>query len=196
MRTYIVAAVASAVLCFAQSAPGQQNPPAPHKVLTPEQQAYQQQYRQWSAHHQQVQAQEKQTFDAEMAREKAGDCSNAGSTYDMNVCYGKQLGMTEANLKSFEGGIRDLLAPAPQMPGESATLPPGVAGPHLTSAQLTAEFESVEQAWRKYRETACTAAFHQFDGGTGAPNFEAQCELKLTRDHMRELLMIYGEAFL
>jgi uncharacterized protein YecT (DUF1311 family) len=196
MRTDIVAVVSSAILCFALYGRGQQSQPAHHKVLTPEQQAYQQELKLYSARQQQLQAQGKQILDAEMAREKAGDCPNASSTYDFNICYGKQLDITEANLKRFEAILHDLLAPAPQMPGEPATPPPGPAGPSLTSAQLTAEFESVERIWRQYRDTACTAAFHQFDGGTGGPSFDSECRLQLTRDHMRELRMIYGESFL
>jgi len=196
MRTDIVAVVSSAILCFALYGRGQQSPPSHHKVLTPEQQAYQQQYQQWSAHYRQLQTQGKQIFDAEMAREGAGDCPNASTTYDFNICYGKRLDTTEANLKSFEASLHDLLAPGPQMPGEPATPPPGPGGPSMTPAQLTAEFESVEQIWRQYRDTACTAAFHQFSGGTGGPSFEGQCRLQLARDHMRELRMIYGESFL
>jgi uncharacterized protein YecT (DUF1311 family) len=194
MRTHIVALIFSAILCLAPYGHGQQNQPAHHKVLTPEQQTYQQQYQQWSAHHRELQAQAKQIFDAEMAREKAGDCPNAGSTYDFNVCYGKQVDTTEANLKIFEATLHDLLAPAPEMPGEPTAPPPGPAGPSLTSAQLTAEFESVERVWKQYRDTACTAAFHQFGGGTGGPSFEAECWVKFTRDHMRELDTIYGGA--
>jgi uncharacterized protein YecT (DUF1311 family) len=71
---------------------------------------------------------------------------------------------------------------------------PRPGGPALTPKELSDEFERVEKAWQEYRETACTAAFHQFSGGTGGPSFEGQCELKLTRDHMRELDMIYGGA--
>jgi uncharacterized protein YecT (DUF1311 family) len=192
MRTHIVALIFSAILCLTPYGHGQQNQPADHRALTPEQQAY----RQWEAHYRQMQAQGTQIFDAEMAREKAGDCPNASSTYDFNVCYGKQLDITEANLKSFETTIHDLLAPAPQAQGEPATPSPGPAGPNLTDAQLTAEFESVERIWQQYRDTACTAAFHQFGGGTGGPGFGMQCRLQLARDHMRELRMIYGESFL
>jgi uncharacterized protein YecT (DUF1311 family) len=50
----------------------------------------------------------------------------------------------------------------------------------------------VEQSWWQYREVACAAAFHQFDGGTGGPSFQLECKLKLARDHMRELSLIYG----
>jgi uncharacterized protein YecT (DUF1311 family) len=62
----------------------------------------------------------------------------------------------------------------------------------LTQEQLVAEFDRVEEVWERYRESACRAAFHQFAGGTGGPSFEMQCQLKVTRDHMRELDMIYG----
>jgi uncharacterized protein YecT (DUF1311 family) len=147
-----------------------------------------------------LQDQGKQVFAAEMAREKAGDCPNAQSDSDFNVCFGKQLTITGENLTIYEKIIRELMAPPPQAPGQPAAgtdLPVhGIAGPSLSSARLSAEFERVEQAWRQYSKVACAAAFHQFDGGTGGPGFELQCELQLTRDHMRELHMIYGESFL
>jgi uncharacterized protein YecT (DUF1311 family) len=192
MRMQIVAILSFAILCLAPLGLGQQSQPAPQKALTPEQQAYSQ----WEAHYRQLQVQGKQIFDVEMAREKAGDCPNANSDYDFGVCYQKQLEITDANLKSFESTIHDLLAPEPQMPGETDTHPPGPSGPSLTAAQLTAEFESVEQLWQQYRDAACTAAFHQFDGGSGAPSFGMQCRIQIARDHMRELKTIYGESFL
>jgi hypothetical protein len=78
--------------------------------------------------------------------------------------------------------------------------PPGpqdAPDPNLqTPEQDRADFEHVEQSWRQYTKLACTAAYHQFDGGSGGPSFEMQCELKLTRDHLQELAMIYGEEFL
>jgi uncharacterized protein YecT (DUF1311 family) len=196
MRTHFRAVFSFAVLCLAPYGRGQENPPADQKVLTPEQQAYQQRYREWETHYRQLQAQGKQIFDAEMSREKAPLCPEASSTYDVDVCYGKELGITEANLKNFETVIHDLLVPGPEMPGPEVPAPPGVAGPHLTPEQHIAEFESVEQDWRQYRDAACAAALHQFDGGTGGPSFELQCQIQLARDHMRELRTIYGESFL
>ena len=71
--------------------------------------------------------------------------------------------------------------------------PPALRGVTLLPKQHVAEFRKAEQSWRQYRDTACTAAFHQFDGGTGGPSFELECELKLDRSHMHELDMIYGE---
>src|SRR5208282_1183415 len=172
---------------------GQQGPAIPKKDPTPEQEAY----RQYEANHRGLQAQAKQVFDTEMAREKAGDCPDAKTDYDFNVCFGKQLTITDQNLKTYEGFIRELMAPPPRAPGQPAveTNPPasGIAGPVLSPAEFEREFERVEQSWWQYRENACAAAFHQFEGGTGGPSFELECKLKLTRDHMRELSMIYGE---
>jgi hypothetical protein len=48
-------------------------------------------------------SQAKQVFDTEMSRENAGDCPDAKTDYDFNVCYGKQLTITDQNLKSYEG---------------------------------------------------------------------------------------------
>jgi uncharacterized protein YecT (DUF1311 family) len=192
MRTSSVMIISTVIVFLtAAYARGQQSQSAGQRPLTPEQQAY----RQWDARHQQLKDQGKQIFDAEMAREKAGDCPDANTTDDFNTCYGKQLDATEASLKSFEATIHGLLEPPPKMPGERAAPPPS-AGGIPTAAQDIAEFESVEQSWRAYRDQACAAAFHQFQGGTGAPSFELECRLQLTRDHMRELKMIYGESFI
>jgi len=183
-------------LSFSQQSQPQPVPATPKKILTPEQKALQQRARQSMEKRQRLQAQAKQIFDAEMAREKAGDCPNAQTTADFNICFGDQGNITEQNLNSFEGIIRELNAPEPPLPSQSAAEPSqpvmGIAGPSLTPEQFLAEFNHVEEVWRRYRETACTAAFHQFNGGTGGPSFQMTCELKLSRDHMRELDMIYG----
>jgi uncharacterized protein YecT (DUF1311 family) len=159
------------------------------KTLTPEQQEYQREWRAYMAKRPGLQAGAKRIFDAEMARENAGACPDRVTTYDINVCLGKEVTTTDANLKSYEDRIRELIASAPEMPGAPAS---GPAGPSLTSAQLAAAFDQVRQTWEQYRETACTAAFHQFSGGTGGQSFEMECRLKLDRDHMRELSLVYG----
>ena len=179
-------------LLFGQQGSDQQTPPKPQKVLTPEQKTYQQQWKEYTAKRQSLQAQAMGVFNAEMAREKAGDCPDANTTYDFNICYGKQTATTEQNLMSYEGIIRELMASGPRMPGEPTTEMHGPGGPSLTPEQFAEEFDRVEQDWRQYSKTASTAAFHQFDGGTGGPSFEMECELRLTRGHMRELDMIYG----
>jgi hypothetical protein len=169
-----------------------QNAPRPHKVLTPEQEAYQQNYHAWLENHQSLQAKAKQIYDAEVAREKAGDCPAAHSTREFEECYSKVFDCSSASPKDFESTVHALMVPPPQFPGGTETSVPGPAGPTLTSDQLSAEFDQVEHLWRQYEVAACAAAFHQFDGGTGGPPFEAECEIKLTRNHLRELELIYG----
>lgn len=180
-------------LFFGQQSTGQQSPARPAKILTPDKKALQQQDMEYREKRKSLQVQAKQIFDAEMAREKAGDCPDAQTTSDFNICFGNLVTSADQNLKSFEGIIRELNAPPPRMPGQPEADTPGIAGISLTPEHLLAEFDRVEQSWRQYRETACTAAFHQFDGGTGGPSFELQCELTLARHHMRELEMIYGQ---
>lgn len=147
------------------------------------------------AKRQSLQAQAKRILTAEMAREKARDCPQAQTTSDFNLCYENQVSVTDQDLKSYEGIIRELLAPS-QTPEQPTAETPGFEGPALTPAQFVAEFDLVEQSWRQYRQTACTAAFHEFEGGTGGASFQMECQLKLTRDHLRELEMIYGEDLL
>ncbi|KAA6458296.1 DUF1311 domain-containing protein [Acidobacteria bacterium AB60] len=184
--------ISSAFFLLSAHTHPQQNS-SPHKVLTPEQKAYQQRYQTWFARHQQLQSQAKDIFDRETVHEKAGDCTSASTTLDFNQCFGKLSDNAEESLKEFESVIHELLVPPPQPPGVS---PPthGPAGPSLSSTQLIAEFDNVENSWRQYRETACTAAYHQFDGGTGGRSFQAQCDLTLIRNHLRELDIIYGIA--
>jgi len=165
------------------------------KTPTPEQQERQQKWRDYMAKRHELQAHAKQVFDTEMAREKAGACTNATSTYDINGCFGKELETTDTNLKSYEGIIRDLIISVPgalEGPAAAAAPAAGAAGSSQAPAQSAAEFDHVNQAWEQYRDTACATAFHYFDGGTGGPSFEMQCRLTLDRNHMRELSLIYG----
>lgn len=173
---------------LAGSAARGQQPVPPRKTLTPEQQEYQRKLREYMTKRIDLQAQAKQIFDAEMAREKARDCPNATAAYDANLCIGKVVGVTDQNLKQFEAIIREIIASAPEQPGGPRG---GPAGPALTSAESATEFDNVEQPWHQYRNVACTAARNQMGGGTAAPSFEMQCQINLDRSHMRELDSIY-----
>ena len=168
---------------------GQQAPSGPKTVVTPEQPALPQQVKQAGADRGNLRNEGQQAFDAEMAQEKAGDCPDAHSTYAFILCHEKALAATDQHLKTYEEMIRDLLSRrASDANGQPA--PPGPGGP-LTSAQLVAEFDHLEQVWRPYLDAACSAAFHQFGGGTGAPTASMECSLRLTRGHMRDLDNVY-----
>jgi uncharacterized protein YecT (DUF1311 family) len=140
-----------------------------------------------------LQAEARQIFAAEMTREQAGDCPSAQTTVDFNTCFADRLTLAGQSLKRYEEIIRDLTDPSPRAENPAQENPQAITGSVLTPQQHLAEFDRVEQAWRQYTSTACKAAFHQFEGGSGGPSFEEQCELKLTRNHIRELDMIYGE---
>lgn len=171
----------------------QQSDTNPKKVLTPEQQAYQEELKRVRAERDRLRAAAKQAFDGEMAREKAGDCPAAQTTYDFNMCYSKQNAITGENYKAYTGAVRALLGlKYPLAPGvKEGPLPPGPAGPQLTPEENVTEFDKTESLWAAYKEAECTVAFHQFGGGTGGPSAEMECRLRLMRSHMRDLDSIY-----
>ena len=155
--------------------------------LTPQQQ----QYRTVEARRQQLRSQAKQAFNAEMVREQADKCPDAQNTQEFNACFGKAVTVAAANLKSYTDALRAILVLRyPDSPSRPVT---GMAGVEQTPGQDGAEFTRLEELWQRYKTAAATAAFHQFDGGTGGPSAELETELRLTRNHMRELDSIYNE---
>jgi uncharacterized protein YecT (DUF1311 family) len=139
-----------------------------------------------------LQEESKELLASEQKREDAGDRNDANTTYAMNICFSKELGITQNHLGRVEEIIRTLQLGSQAEDDDSSPGKTDPAGPVLSPKRMDAEFEQVEQQWQQYRETACKAAFHQFQGGTAGPSFGAQCVLKLTRDHMRELDLIYA----
>jgi uncharacterized protein YecT (DUF1311 family) len=61
---------------------------------------------------------------------------------------------------------------------------------------MVIELDQLEASWRAYEKRLCTAAFHQYQGGTIAPSKQMSCELTATRMHIRELGRILGDVFL
>jgi len=163
------------------------------KVLTPEQKVYQQALKLASADRQRLRAQAKKAFDAEMAREKAGDCPNARSTYETNNCLNNEFGITDENYKTYVEAVQALLSlKGPPPPGQEVhAVQSGPAGPELTPEQHTAEFDHLEAVWKPYSDAVCTATFHQYGGGTAGPPAEGECGLRMTRQHMRDLDQVY-----
>lgn len=138
-----------------------------------------------------LQQQAKAAFDREMARQKAGDCLHARSTYDENICLGKAIHATLANYQSFSGALRSLLDQKNPMMGAGLGDMIGPTGKPLTAEQMTKEFDQVEAEWETYRKTQCSAAYDLFKGGTIASVMGGRCELKLIRSRMADLNYIY-----
>ncbi|HEV2417452.1 MAG TPA: lysozyme inhibitor LprI family protein [Terriglobia bacterium] len=139
----------------------------------------------------QLQQQAKAAFDHEMARQKAGDCPHARSTYDENICLGKAIHATLANYQSFSGALCSLLGQKNPMMDASTRDMIGPTGKPLTAEQMTKEFDQVEAEWERYRKAQCSAAYDLFKGGTIAPSMGGLCELKLIRSRMADLNYIY-----
>jgi len=183
-------AAALVLAVFALSAIAQQPTTRPKKVLTPEQQEYQAKLHEVWAQRDALRAKAKAAYDDEMAREKAGDCPNAVTTYDANMCYGKASDQTDKNLKTLEDALRAMLGlQEPAMPGVAPTA--AVNSRVLTPGQKVAEFDQIETQWSAYTGTACSAVYHWFEGGTGGPAAQMECHLRLVRNHFRELDSIY-----
>lgn len=186
----LMPALLACTFVFSVLAAAQQTAAQPTRIATPEQQGLQEQARVFAAKRRQLRAQAKETFDAEIAREKAEDCPEAQNTREFNTCFGKAVAIADQHLKTYEEALQALLAL--HYPVQSSTPVPGVAGAASTPEQDAAEFSHLEQLWHSYLDAASAAAFHQFDGGTGGPSFELETHLRLVRNHMRELDMLYG----
>jgi uncharacterized protein YecT (DUF1311 family) len=167
--------IACCVGVFAQSTSGKQTPQEEWK-------AYQAQS---ALFREQVTA----AFDREMARQKAGDCREATTTYAIGECLAKETETTTMNYKEYTGALRSLLGLV--YPG-GETLAQGPSGKPLTSKELVKEFDTAEAAWQQYREAICRAAADQFLGGTIFYLEGGYCQLMLVRSHMRELDTIYN----
>jgi uncharacterized protein YecT (DUF1311 family) len=137
---------------------------------------------QWDAYYAQVarfRQEAKAAFDREMAGEKAGECRHAGTTMQLNSCFGQAVEAARASYKAFTGAIRSMLGLALE-PSDAA------------EAKATVDaFDATEAAWQKYREAQCKAALDLYKGGTIAPSQAMACELLLTRNHMLEIEQIY-----
>ncbi len=126
-----------------------------------------------------------EAFDREMAREKAGDCPDARTTYEDNICLGKDIETAKANYKAYVGALRSLLG----LPsGSDAT---GPTGKPLSAEEQVKEFDEAEALWQKYLTAHSSFAFDVWRGGTIAPSMSTRCELQALRDRMRELDRVF-----
>lgn len=184
---------AAVLLCCVAISFARQNAAVPKKMLTPEQQQRRQKMQQALDERRRLQAQAKQAYDAEMARAaRKSECPEAHSTRDEEECLAKQSDLANARYNAFTTALRSLIAPAGPDDEQPAA---GPEGPAQTSAQAAAEFDSVEQAWKQYREKLCSAAFHQGGGGTIAPVLEGECQVRSLQNHMRDLDQTYTLRF-
>jgi hypothetical protein len=179
-----------ALLALAQtpSRPAINGSPPP-RVITPEQKQYQADVALWLTHRNELRTQAQNARNAEMAREKAGDCPNANTTRAQEECLAAEGRKTQANYAAFATAIRAMLALSyPTQAGEPAALPETPP-----TGERAAEFDRLEAESKAYRDDAVKAARDQFTGGTLAPVFALEAAQKLLRLHLQEMGFIYGE---
>jgi hypothetical protein len=131
------------------------------------------------------------TWDREMARETAGDCRGSDTTRDYGTCLAQEVTTTEANLKAYSGAFRAIFA---LLFSESSRVS-GPTGTPPTADEFINEFDDMETKWGLYRTAICSAAYDFYRGGTIAPDVSSRCDLRVMRNHMRELGRILGESF-
>ena len=115
---------------------------------------------------------------AERARAKQPLCPKAMTTLDINECYSAELDTTNSNYIKLVRALGVLLRS-----GEETS----------TAAPTRIPFDNAEDAWHRYRESACHAAGAQYEGGTIRPSIEMSCSLTVTRHHMDELWDLYSD---
>jgi uncharacterized protein YecT (DUF1311 family) len=118
-------------------------------------------------------------YEAEMSHE-GGDCPDAITLADRNVCLNDARVETYKNYTQFFDALREALIQG--SPNDSNAL----------------ALDGTEVVWEKYRVTACDAMVKVYDIGTvkhpGAsePSAQTRCLIQLTRSRMRDLKQLYG----
>jgi hypothetical protein len=128
-------------------------------------------------------------LNAEMAREKAGDCPDATTTRAQEECLGAEMRKTDASYAAFASAIRAMLGLSYSTSTQPSSGPTGIP---LTPEQRVAEFDRLEAESKAYREAAAKVAFDQYKGGTLAPVFSLEAAQKLLRLHLQEMAFVYG----
>ncbi len=118
-------------------------------------------------------------YEAEMGHE-GGDCPDATTLVDRNVCLNDARVETYKNYTQFFDALREALIQS--SPNDANAL----------------ALDGTEVVWEKYRVTACDALVKVYDIGTvkhpgsTEPSAQTRCLIQLTRSRMRDLKQLYG----
>ena len=120
-------------------------------------------------------------FEAEMNHD-VGACPEAQTVTDRDICLNDARIETYKNYKQFFDALREALIQS--SPNDSNAL----------------ALDATENAWEKYRASACDALVRVYDVGTvkhpGAtePSSKIRCLITLTRSRMRDLRDMYAST--
>lgn len=126
-------------------------------------------------------------LNAESAREKAGDCPQAATTYDINICLTSEMKTTQSNYETYVRVIGGLL----QATAHRFEL----AKPNNPAPNIGKEFDAAEAYWTAYRKTQCSTLYDEYLDGTIRGPMYGGCMLNITRRHMHELASIYSDLW-
>jgi uncharacterized protein YecT (DUF1311 family) len=119
-------------------------------------------------------------YEAEMTREGSGDCPDALTLGDRNVCLNDARVETYKNYDTFFNALREALIET--SPNDANAL----------------ALDGTERGWEKYRVTQCDAMVQVYDVGTikhpgsTEPSAQTRCLILLTRSRMRDLKQLYA----
>jgi uncharacterized protein YecT (DUF1311 family) len=100
------------------------------------------------------------------------------TTVGWEQCLGKEVEFTENHLNAFLEAVRAILA---EEDGSAADAESTGKGKELSL------LNSSDRAWRDYKKNLCGLAFAGFDGGTGAPSAELECDYRLDREYVKQV---------
>jgi uncharacterized protein YecT (DUF1311 family) len=118
-------------------------------------------------------------YEAEMGH-AGGDCPDATTLVDRNVCLNDARVETYKNYTQFFDALREALIQS--SPNDANAL----------------ALDGTEVVWEKYRVTACDALVKVYDLGTikhpgsTEPSAQTRCLIQLTRSRMRDLKELYA----
>ena len=125
----------------------------------------------------QLQARALAAVQAERARAKQPLCPKAMNTVENNLCYQRELGISDGNYRKLVLAVGAMLR----------------SHDEAKAAPTRITFDDAETAWSKYRDAACDADGAWNEGGTIRPSAEMGCKITLVRHHMDELWALYSD---
>jgi uncharacterized protein YecT (DUF1311 family) len=100
------------------------------------------------------------------------------TTVGWEQCLGKEVEFAEIHLNAFLEAVRGILAD--EDGGATGT---GSAGQPKELDLLN----NGDRAWREYKKHLCQLAFAGFEGGSGGPSAELECQYRVDREYVKQV---------
>lgn len=98
------------------------------------------------------------------------NCDNAFTTYDMNVCAGRDMEQADAKLDKYLTAAKERYVDEPD---------------------VVASLDKSQQAWLTYRQIYCDGIYDLWSDGTIRGVMFASCVIALTEQHTHQLWLDY-----